>query len=123
MYLLKIEEAFEAAHKIVGYDGKCARLHGHSWIVEAEIEGESLNELGILVDFKDVKRELKLILDRLDHIYLNEESPFDKLNPTAENIAKFIYQEFKQNNIFKTNAKLSAITVFESPKTSVRYSE
>ena len=123
MYLLKIEEAFEAAHRIVGYDGKCARLHGHSWLVEAEIEGERLNKLGILVDFKDVKRELKSILDKLDHIYLNEEQPFDKLNPTAENLAKFIYGELKNNRIFDTNVKLSAITVFESPKSSVRYSE
>ena len=123
MYLVKIEEAFEAAHNLRGYDGKCANLHGHNWIIEVEVAGEKLNELGILVDFKDVKRELKNLLDRMDHRYLNEISPFDKINPTAENLARFIYDEFKANKIFDDNAKLVAVTVFESPKSSVRYTE
>ncbi len=123
MYLLKVEEAFEAAHNLRGYKGKCANLHGHNWIIEVEISGEKLNELGILVDFKDVKRELKAILDRLDHEYLNEISPFDKINPTAENLAKYIYEEFCSNEIFKNDAKLLAVTVYESPKSSVRYFE
>lgn len=123
MYVLKVEEAFEAAHNLRGYKGKCSRLHGHNWVVEVEITGESLNELGILVDFKDVKRELKTVLDKLDHNYLNEISPFDKINPTAENLAKFIYEQFSENEIFDDNAKLSAVTVFESPKSSVRYSK
>lgn len=121
MFLLKVQEAFEAAHNLRGYNGKCARLHGHNWIVEVEITGEKLNELGILVDFKDVKRELKFILDKLDHHYLNEISPFDKINPTAENLAKFIYEDFAKSNIFDENIKLLAVTVFESPKSSVRY--
>lgn len=121
MYLLKVEEAFEAAHNLRGYEGKCARLHGHNWIIEVEITGEKLNELGILVDFKDVKRELKATLDKLDHRYLNEIAPFDKINPTAENLAKYIYEEFSGNDIFKTNAELLAVTLYESPKSSVRY--
>lgn len=123
MYLVKIEEAFEAAHNLRGYDGKCANLHGHNWIIEVEVAGEKLNELGILVDFKDVKRELKKLLDEYDHRYLNETPPFDKINPTAENLARFIYDEFKANKIFDDNAKLVAVTVFESPKSSVRYTE
>ena len=123
MYLIKVEEAFEAAHNLRGYDRKCANLHGHNWIIEVEVAGEKLNELGILVDFKDVKRELKKILDEYDHRYLNEIPPFDKINPTAENLARFIYDEFKANKIFDDNAKLVAVTVFESPKSSVRYTE
>ncbi|MBP3721844.1 MAG: 6-carboxytetrahydropterin synthase QueD [Selenomonadaceae bacterium] len=123
MYLIKVEEAFEAAHNLRGYDGKCANLHGHNWIIEVEVAGEKLNELGILVDFKDVKRELKKLLDEYDHRYLNEIPPFDKINPTAENLARFIYDEFKANKIFDDNAKLVAVTVFESPKSSVRYTE
>ena len=123
MYLVKVEEAFEAAHNLRGYDGKCANLHGHNWIIEVEVAGEKLNELGILVDFKDVKRELKKILDEYDHRYLNEIPPFDKINPTAENLAKYIYDEFKTSDIFNDNSKLAAVTVFESPKSSVRYTE
>ena len=123
MYRIKVAEAFEAAHNLREYEGKCARLHGHNWVIEAEIKGEKLNNIGILIDFKDVKRELKDLLDRLDHRYLNEITPFDKINPTAENLARFIYDEFKTNKIFEGNAKLTAITVFESPKSSVRYTE
>lgn len=123
MFLIKVQEAFEAAHNLRGYNGKCARLHGHNWVIEVEVTGEKLNELGILVDFKDVKRELKNILDRLDHRYINEIEPFDKINPTAENLAKYIYDEFSINEIFNEDAKLLAVSVFESPKSSVRYSE
>ncbi|MBR3723252.1 MAG: 6-carboxytetrahydropterin synthase QueD [Selenomonadaceae bacterium] len=122
MYVLKVEERFEAAHYIRGYNGKCARLHGHNWAVEAEVAGNELNPLGILVDFKDVKRELKAILEKLDHDFLNEKPPFNEINPTAENLAKYIFDDFFSNEIFDDNAKLSAITVWESPKSSVRYS-
>ena len=122
MYRLKVEERFEAAHNLRGYNGKCARLHGHNWAIEAEIIGSELNSLGILIDFKDVKRELKAILDKLDHEYLNEKPPFDAINPTAENLAKYIFEELEKNEIFTDNAKLSAITVWESPKDSVKYS-
>ena len=78
MYLVKIEEAFEAAHNLRGYDGKCANLHGHNWIVEVEVAGEKLNELGILVDFKDVKRELKKLLDQTVENYFTLIKPNTK---------------------------------------------
>ena len=124
MYTLKVEGAFEAAHHINGYPGKCARLHGHNWVVEAVVKGRELDELGMLVDFKDIKQTLKDILERFDHHYLNELAPFkDGVNPTAENLARIIFEELAGNEIFKRDSVLVAITVFESPKSSVTYTK
>ena len=124
MYTLKVEGAFEAAHHINDYPGKCARLHGHNWVVEAVVKGRELDELGMLVDFKDIKQTLKDILERFDHHYLNELAPFkDGVNPTAENLARIIFEELAGNEIFKRDSVLVAITVFESPKSSVTYTK
>jgi len=124
MYTLKVEGAFEAAHNLNGYPGKCARLHGHNWVVEAVVKGRELDELGMLVDFKDIKQTLKDILERFDHHYLNELAPFkDGVNPTAENLARIIFEELAGNEIFKRDSVLAAITVFESPKSSVTYTK
>ena len=124
MYTLKVEGAFEAAHHINDYPGKCARLHGHNWVVEAVVKGRELDELGMLVDFKDIKQTLKDTLERFDHRYLNELAPFkDGVNPTAENLARIIFEELAGNEIFKRDSVLAAITVFESPKSSVTYTK
>ena len=124
MYTLKVEGAFEAAHNLNGYPGKCAQLHGHNWVVEAVVKGWELDELGMLVDFKDIKQTLKDILERFDHHYLNELAPFkDGVNPTAENLARIIFEELAGNEIFKRDSVLAAITVFESPKSSVTYTK
>lgn len=121
LFELNVTAEFEAAHKIENYPGKCARLHGHNWIVEAVIKGAELNELGILVDFKILKAELNKVLDELDHQYLNELEIFAEKNPTAENLAKIIFEKLSVSEIFKTNAKLSAVKVYESPKSCVTY--
>jgi 6-pyruvoyltetrahydropterin/6-carboxytetrahydropterin synthase len=124
MYTLKVEGAFEAAHNLNGYPGKCAQLHGHNWVVEAVVKGRELDDLGMLVDFKDIKQTLKDILERFDHHYLNELAPFkDGVNPTAENLARIIFEELAGNEIFKRDSVLAAITVFESPKSSVTYTK
>ena len=121
MFELKVKSAFEAAHHIKNYPGKCARLHGHNWIVEAIVQGENLNELGILIDFKILKDELKKVLDNFDHQYLNELELFANQNPTAENIAKEIFDKLSTAEIFNGAAKLKSVTVYESPKSSVTY--
>lgn len=121
MYELTVRSEFEAAHKIKDYPGKCARLHGHNWIVEAVVKGSELNELGILVDFKILKTELKKILDEFDHRYLNELKFFSDKNPTAENLAKIIFEKLYESEIFSESTKLFAIKVYESPKSCVTY--
>ena len=121
MYELTVESAFEAAHRIENYPGKCARLHGHNWIVEAIVQGTELNELGILIDFKILKSELNKILDEFDHRYLNELENFSKKNPTAENLAKEIFEKLSASKIFVGETKLKAVKVHESPKSCVTY--
>ena len=121
MYELNVRSEFEAAHKIENYPGKCARLHGHNWIVEAIVKGSELNELGILIDFKILKSELNKVLDELDHQYLNELELFAEKNPTAENLAKIIFEKLSESEIFTGTTKLFAIKVYESPKSCVTY--
>lgn len=124
MYTLKVEGAFEAAHRVVNYPGKCDRLHGHNWKVEALVKGTELDELGMLVDFKVVKNALKEVLDRFDHRYLNELKPFsDGLNPTAENLARIIFEELAPSKAFVRDSHLYAITVYETPNSSVTYTK
>ena len=121
MYELTVKAEFEAAHFIKNYPGKCARLHGHNWIVEAIAKGGELNELGILIDFKILKAELNKVLDEFDHQYLNELKIFAKKNPTAEILAKVIFEKLSASEIFSGKNKLTAIKVYETPKSCVTY--
>lgn len=121
MYELTVKSEFEAAHFIKNYPGKCARLHGHNWTVEAVAQGTQLNELGILIDFKIFKAELNKVLDEFDHQFLNELETFLTKNPTAENIAKEIFDKLATAEIFKDTTKLTAIKVYETPKSCVTY--
>ena len=124
MYTLKVEGAFEAAHHLPDYPGKCARLHGHNWVVETVVKGRELDKLGMLVDFKTVKKALNNVLDRYDHRFLNELVPFNTgVNPTAENLARIIFTELEDNEAFTAEVQLAAVTVFESPKSSVTYTK
>ncbi|MBR2216196.1 MAG: 6-carboxytetrahydropterin synthase QueD [Selenomonadaceae bacterium] len=122
MYEIKVKAAFEAAHRIVGYPGKCDRLHGHNWTVEAAVCGEELDALGMLIDFKELKAALKEILAELDHQYLNELPPFTQgTNPTAENIAQYIFTVLEEATCLGNNCRLAAVTVWESPDSCVTY--
>lgn len=124
MFEIKVSAEFEAAHRIAGYKGKCDRLHGHSWTVEAAVTGTRLDELGMLVDFKLVKGRLRELLETLDHMFLNDLEPFSAgINPTAENIAKYIYSEMAKAEFLTEDIKLKYIQVWESPKSSVIYTE
>lgn len=123
MFEIKVSAEFEAAHRVAGYPGKCDRLHGHSWVVEASVIGSKLDNLGMLVDFKLVKGRLRELLEILDHRMLNELPAFENINPTAENIAQYVYNEMKKAEFFNDNAKLKYIQVWESPKSSVIYTE
>jgi len=86
LYTLKVLTEFASAHTLRNYPGACSRMHGHNWKVELEIQASTLNELGIAIDFKQMKQAANDVCDRLDHQYLNDIEPFNKINPTAENI-------------------------------------
>lgn len=121
MYEIEVKAAFEAAHFIEGYAGKCARLHGHNWEVTAVVTGEQLDALGMLIDFRVLKSELKRVLDEFDHRFLNELATFAQMNPTAENLARVIYERLAQ--ALAGRAKLAAVRVSETPNTQVTYHE
>lgn len=123
MYELTVVAAFEAAHRIVEYPGKCNRLHGHNWSVEVTVAGEKLNALGMLIDFKELKREVGAVLDRLDHVYLNELEPFTQENPTAEHIARYVYRALAERELFAGDIEVRSVKVWESPRSAVTYSE
>ena len=123
MFELVVNGAFEAAHRLVDYPGKCNRLHGHSWTVEMSVIGNKLDKIGMVADFKTLKAMLMEVLDAMDHQYLNELEAFKKINPTAENLAQYIYNTLKQNEIFNGTVKLNYIKVWESPKSAVIYRE
>ena len=93
MFEIVVQHHFSAAHALRGYPGKCRNTHGHNFKVQVTIEGETLNEIGILVDFKDVKAAMQEIIDELDHQFLNELPAFQKVNPSSEAICRFFHDE------------------------------
>jgi len=122
MYELTIETDFSSAHNLRGYEGACENLHGHNWRVEVSVVAPRLDPLGMVIDFKKLKTAAKAVINRLDHAYLNEIAPFDKENPTAENLARHIYQSLAAS-INDGNAAVSKVRVWESATSSATYSE
>jgi 6-pyruvoyltetrahydropterin/6-carboxytetrahydropterin synthase len=103
MFELCVKMDFAAAHQLVEYKGKCENLHGHNWKIDIYLQGESLNKEGMLIDFHDIKDVADRVLDEFDHKYLNELDYFKNINPTSENIAKYLFQrladEFKKHAV------------------------
>ncbi len=118
MYELAIRGDFAAAHRLRGYEGDCKNLHGHTWKVEAVMGSSSLDSTGMVMDFKVAKKKLRDLLARLDHAYLNDIPPFDKINPTTEHLAKYIFEEFSKGC---QPLKVKRVQVWESDSASVTY--
>lgn len=93
MFEVRITRDFSAAHRVEDYPGNCERLHGHNWRVDVVARSAELDSLGMVIDFRKLKEATDKVLERLDHEYLNEVEPFTTLNPTAENLAKYIFDE------------------------------
>ncbi len=122
MYSLNVISDFASAHTLRDYPGACSRMHGHNWKVEAEVEASQLDEVGMAVDFKVIRQAVKKLTDRLDHYYLNEIPPFDEINPTAENIAVYLYRGLSEA-LNDGRIRVRAITLWETERACVRYSE
>ncbi|MDC0446920.1 MAG: 6-carboxytetrahydropterin synthase QueD [Gammaproteobacteria bacterium] len=122
MFVLKIVTDFAAAHSLRDYPGNCSRLHGHNWGVEVKVQSEVLDETGIAIDFREIKNQTKEVANRLDHFYLNDIKPFDEINPTAENIAKYFFDELKKL-INTDTVSVKEVTIWETPRSAVTYSE
>ena len=121
-YVLKVLTGFAAAHTLRDYPGDCRNMHGHNWKVEVEVTASELDVLGMGVDFKTIKREAKALADELDHRYLNDVPPFDRINPTAENLAAWFYRGLSER-LDGERVRVSAVTLWETDTASVRYSE
>jgi 6-pyruvoyltetrahydropterin/6-carboxytetrahydropterin synthase len=113
MYEAKVALSFSGAHSLRHYEGKCEELHGHNWKVEVTVTREKLDRLGMVIDFKRLKKKLNSVLDILDHKHLNDLPYFKKVNPTSENIAKFIHD--------KLNLKSAKVTVWETDNSTASY--
>jgi len=115
---------FDAAHSLRDYDGPCARMHGHSFKVQAALAGSQLGPSHLLVDFHDLKRLLEEIIGPFDHRCLNELEPFKELSPTSENIARFVYRSLAERlSQLPSGVRLAWVSVSESPDTRVVYQE
>ena len=120
MYQLCVEQHFDAAHYLREYQGKCEALHGHRYQVVAKIKTTQINDIGLAYDFTVLKRNLDDILSRFDHTCLNDVPPFDKINPSSENIASTIYDELGPK-LAGAPVSLSCVEVWESPDSWVAY--
>lgn len=122
MYEILIKLDFSGAHNLRGYRGKCEELHGHNWKIEARFEKDVLNNIGIAADFKVLKSKLKAVLEKLDHTYLNKLSAFRRKNPSAENIAKYIFEGLK-SSVKERDLFVKSVSVWESDTSCATYYE
>jgi 6-pyruvoyltetrahydropterin/6-carboxytetrahydropterin synthase len=126
MFEVSVDETFSAGHALRGYHGKCENVHGHNYRVRVILSGENLDSVGLLVDFTVVKQTLRGVIATLDHRFLNDFAPFDTMNPSAENIARHIYDEVArqiQPQLDKASGgpSLSSVTVWETDTTFATY--
>jgi len=125
MYEVTVEDTFAAGHYLRNYKGKCENPHGHNYKVRVTLRGADLDKAGLLLDFKDLKEVMKHVIDRLDHQMLNDIEPFKVLNPSAENIAKYFYDEARGRLQVVTSGRVDVkdVTIWETDTTTARYSE
>ena len=124
MFEVCVEATFAAAHQLRNYKGKCENLHGHNYKVRVTVAGEKLNSTGLVADFGEVKAVLREIVGRLDHRFLNELEPFIELNPSAENIAFYFYQELDKGlreGASEVPIHVSEVVVWETDTSSATY--
>jgi 6-pyruvoyltetrahydropterin/6-carboxytetrahydropterin synthase len=119
---LTITQDFSSSHQLRNYGGKCENMHGHNFGVEVVVEGDRLdNRVEYLVDFKELKRRTKAVLEKLDHKHINDVPPFTDINPSSENLARFIYQELADN--MPENVRLAEVSVSEKDSSKATYWE
>jgi 6-pyruvoyltetrahydropterin/6-carboxytetrahydropterin synthase len=121
MFEVTIEQTFAAGHALRNYHGKCENVHGHNYRCQVTLEGAELDQTGLLMDFVALKKALQSVIDRLDHQWLNDFPPFDVLNPSAENIAKYIYDEVNKGIGGQADIRLGSVKLWETDTSSATY--
>ncbi len=120
MYKLSVTDTFSAAHRLCGYEGACSNLHGHNWKVRVGLQSSQLDEIGMAMDFGVIKSLLDDILQELDHAYLNDIPAFTEINPTSENLAKYIFDRLEKM-LSGSSASVCEVEICESERSSVIY--
>lgn len=120
MYHLSIQSHFAAAHNLLNYQGDCENLHGHNWKVEVSISTDTLDEAGLGIDFKILKRETKAIMNQLDHKYLNDLEVFKDVSPSSEHISRFIFEQLV-DRLASYPVTVTKVTVWESDNAYASY--
>jgi 6-pyruvoyltetrahydropterin/6-carboxytetrahydropterin synthase len=120
MYELKVITDFSAAHQLKNFRGACENLHGHNWRIEVYVTSDTLNEAGVAIDFRTLKKHVKDVVGTLDHKFLNDLEPFRNQNPSSENIAKYVAEQLAL--LLQTpDVKVSRVTAWESENACATY--
>ena len=122
MFELSGQSSFAAAHRLRNYKGKCEALHGHNWKVVITVQAKALNDIGLAIDFQELKTILNRALQPLDHACLNDIPPFTELNPSSENIARFLFGLLGRE-LQQTPVTLKKVSVWESENSGAAYFE
>lgn len=125
MYELTVEREFSSGHYLRNYSGRCENPHGHNYKVRITLAGTELDEAGLLLDFKLLKQVMRPVIDRIDHQMLNELEPFTAINPSAENIARYFYQQTSDqlSSMTQGRVRVKDCTIWETDTTSATYYE
>ncbi len=125
MYEVTVEDTFAAGHYLRNYKGKCENPHGHNYRVRVTLAGQELDQAGLLLDFKDLKRVMKPVIDYLDHRMMNDLEPFTTLNPSAENLAKYFFDQTNEFLKQHTNGRVTIkrVTIWETDTSIATYYE
>ena len=122
MFDVCVEQTFAAAHALRNYKGGCENTHGHNFKVRVSLQGDDLDQAGLLVDFLDVKVLMDGVIGRLDHRFLNEVAPFDTVNPSAENIARYFFEEMSRGlTATPVPVRITEVRVWETEIQSAAY--
>ncbi len=124
IFKLKVSSHFSSSHQLRNYNGKCENLHGHNFVVEIVVKGSELDkEVEYLMDFKILKKMLNEIIEPLDHVHLNNVPPFDKINPSSENLSRYIYKEMEKKLEPYRNIEIEQVGVAENVGSWAYYME
>ena len=125
MFEVTVEAGFSSGHYLRNYRGKCENPHGHNYRVFVTLVGKELDEAGLLLDFKLLKQVMRPVVDRLDHQMINDLEPFTTVNPSAENLARYFYQETAKQlqEMTSGRVKVKDCTLYETDTSFARYYE
>ena len=122
MFQVSVEETFSAGHALRGYRGKCENVHGHNYRVRISVAGPQLDSIGLLCDFTEIKRVVREVIAGLDHQFINDLPAFRTVNPSAENLAKYFYEQVSgQLRELTPGARVIDAVVWETDTASAQY--